>query len=227
MNEVRVLTYDKVFLRMIEHIIGNFPDDTVVWDADSVSEREFNSTIPSGNYNKSSNNPIIISVSFDSRLLEIIKDKYPKIIVIHRPFSLFLFENMFENTHDFQEHQHRNLLPKLDDNTKKSGFSSLYVDPDNMAVQIGLNRKQKTVFLTPKEFALFNILYSNRGKNISKTEITARLNHSFHDENSSFTDISANSETGNVVEVYIHYLRKKLGKNIISSVRGKGYRMEL
>jgi DNA-binding response OmpR family regulator len=29
-----------------------------------------------------------------------------------------------------------------------------------------------------------------------------------------------------VVEVYIGYLRKKLGRNLITSVRGMGYRLE-
>jgi DNA-binding response OmpR family regulator len=34
-------------------------------------------------------------------------------------------------------------------------------------------------------------------------------------------------DTGsNIVDVYVGYLRKKLGKERISSVRGKGYRLE-
>ena len=73
--------------------------------------------------------------------------------------------------------------------------------------------KEKEVDLSSKEYALLEYLALNKGKIISKTEI---LNHVWE------TDID--NET-NVVDVYIGYLRKKIGKEIIKTSRGMGYKI--
>lgn len=73
---------------------------------------------------------------------------------------------------------------------------------------------QVEVELTHKEFHLLELLTLNRGRVISRENI----------ENSFYTydaDISSN-----VVQVYIHNLRRKLGKNIVRTVQGFGYVMD-
>jgi DNA-binding response OmpR family regulator len=78
------------------------------------------------------------------------------------------------------------------------------------------------VELTAKEFALLEFLMLRRGASCSRAELLAEVWHS-------------TPEAGtNVVDVYITYLRKKLGAahsedklwtSIIETVRGLGYRM--
>ena len=86
---------------------------------------------------------------------------------------------------------------------------------------ISINKASKRVLLdqvevelTHKEFHLLELLTLNRGRVISRENI----------ENSFYTydaDISSN-----VVQVYIHNLRRKLGKNIVRTVQGFGYVMD-
>lgn len=68
------------------------------------------------------------------------------------------------------------------------------------------------VTLTPTEFALLGILISNPGRVLPREQLTAML---WRDPPSS-----------NVVEVYIGYLRRKLGPDRIRTVRGRGYLLQ-
>lgn len=68
------------------------------------------------------------------------------------------------------------------------------------------------VTLTPTEFALLGILINNPGRVLAREELTAML---WRDPPSS-----------NVVEVYIGYLRRKLGPDRIRTVRGRGYLLQ-
>lgn len=65
------------------------------------------------------------------------------------------------------------------------------------------------VTLTPTEFALLNILISNPGRVMPRAQLTSML---WRDPPSS-----------NVIEVYIGYLRRKLGPDRIRTIRGRGY----
>ena len=65
------------------------------------------------------------------------------------------------------------------------------------------------VTLTPTEFALLTILISHPDQVLSRDQLTTML---WRDPPSS-----------NVVEVYIGYLRRKLGPDRIRTVRGVGY----
>jgi DNA-binding response OmpR family regulator len=69
------------------------------------------------------------------------------------------------------------------------------------------------VELTPKEFALLEYLLSRAGAAVSKSEL---LEHVF--------DVGADGGP-NLVEVYVGYLRRKLGRAVIVTVRGGGYRI--
>jgi two-component system response regulator QseB len=70
----------------------------------------------------------------------------------------------------------------------------------------------RLVTLTPTEFALLTILISHPDQPLSREQLTSML---WRDPPSS-----------NVIEVYIGYLRRKLGADRIRTVRGVGYLLE-
>jgi two-component system response regulator QseB len=70
---------------------------------------------------------------------------------------------------------------------------------------------KEKVDLSQKEFEILSFLMGNLGRIVSR----ARLEESLYSWNA---DIESNT-----VEVHIHYLRKKLGSNLIRTVRGVGY----
>lgn len=67
--------------------------------------------------------------------------------------------------------------------------------------------------LTKKEYQLFEYLMKNKGKIVSKEDI---ISHVWDYE----SDILPNT-----VEVFVKYLRNKLGKDTIKTVRGFGYKI--
>ncbi len=72
----------------------------------------------------------------------------------------------------------------------------------------------RVVDLSAKEFALAETFFLHRGQVLSKEQL---LDHVW----------GYDSDSGsNVVEVYVRYLRRKLGPRSISTVRGMGYRLE-
>jgi two-component system, OmpR family, response regulator len=69
------------------------------------------------------------------------------------------------------------------------------------------------VTLTTREYGLLQYLMRRSGDVVSKTEL---LDHVW----------DASEETApNAVEVYIGYLRRKLGRDVLETVRGAGYRL--
>jgi two-component system, OmpR family, response regulator len=86
----------------------------------------------------------------------------------------------------------------------------LLVDPATHAVTRGGRR----VELTAREFALLEYLARHPGEVVSRTRL---LEHVW-DEN--FTGST------NVVDIYVGYLRRKLGRRAIATVRGVGFRLE-
>ncbi|HEU5045015.1 MAG TPA: response regulator transcription factor [Nocardioidaceae bacterium] len=71
----------------------------------------------------------------------------------------------------------------------------------------------RPVTLTPREFTLLEYLIRNAGRVVSKTEI---LDHVWD---------SPLDTDPNTVEVYVGYLRRKLGHAALQTVRGVGYRL--
>jgi transcriptional regulator with GAF, ATPase, and Fis domain len=67
----------------------------------------------------------------------------------------------------------------------------------------------RQVELSRREFALLELLLANAGRVVSRSRILA--------------EVWKRECTVNVVDVYINYLRRKLGPSLIRSVRGVGY----
>ncbi|MBE6445051.1 MAG: response regulator [Alphaproteobacteria bacterium] len=74
-----------------------------------------------------------------------------------------------------------------------------------------VQKNGKEIILAPKEVAVLELLLLNKNRVLSKTQIEEKL-YSWDD------DVSSNA-----VEVHIHHLRKKLGKNIIKTINKIGY----
>ncbi len=80
-------------------------------------------------------------------------------------------------------------------------------------VQSGGLSADRSVLLTPREFLLLEYLMRNPGRVIGKDEL---LDHVWD---------NAEDLAPNVVEVYVGYLRRKLGSERVVTVRGAGYRL--
>ncbi|KPM49411.1 response regulator transcription factor [Jiulongibacter sediminis] len=80
-------------------------------------------------------------------------------------------------------------------------------------------RDDQPIQLTPKEFGLLEYLVKNQGKVVSKAEIAEAI----WDQNA--------SQSLNVIEVYINFLRKKIDKDfepkVIHTKSGMGYVMRV
>ena len=70
-----------------------------------------------------------------------------------------------------------------------------------------------TIELTAREFAILEYLMRHPGQVMSREQLLSEVWSFDHDPES------------NVVDVYIRYLRKKLGEDVIQTVRGMGYRI--
>ena len=76
-------------------------------------------------------------------------------------------------------------------------------------------KDNEQIIMTNKEYELLLFLSKNKNKRVSNSMIEEQLWNNEEYINS------------NVIQVTIYNLRKKLGKDFISSSRGLGYRIEL
>lgn len=83
----------------------------------------------------------------------------------------------------------------------------LELDPASHSV----TRDGKPIDLSPREFAILQTLLENVGRVMSRTRLEESL-YSWKDEIES-----------NAVDVHIHHLRRKLGAELIRTIRGVGY----
>jgi two-component system, OmpR family, copper resistance phosphate regulon response regulator CusR len=72
----------------------------------------------------------------------------------------------------------------------------------------------RSVELTAREFALAEMFFRHPGQVLSREQLLSHVWGYDYDPES------------NIVDVYVGYLRKKLGETRISTVRGMGYRLE-
>ena len=98
-----------------------------------------------------------------------------------------------------------------DANVRILKAANLEINLENKEVR----RNNKLIELTPKEFALLEYLFRNKGRIISKIEIAEHV-----------WDINFETST-NVIEVYINFLRKKIDRDfepkLIHTKSGMGY----
>ena len=85
----------------------------------------------------------------------------------------------------------------------------LMLDPASRRV----TKADVEVELTTREFALLEYLMRRAGEVVSKTQL---LDHVWN---------AADDTAPNLVEVYIGYLRRKVGTEAVETVRGAGYRL--
>jgi DNA-binding response OmpR family regulator len=83
------------------------------------------------------------------------------------------------------------------------------IELDPMAHSV--KKAGELVELSPKGFAILHTLLENKGRVLSRSRLEESL-YSWKDEIES-----------NAVEVHIHHLRKKLGSDLIRTIRGVGY----
>ncbi|NJO15567.1 MAG: response regulator [Thioploca sp.] len=74
-----------------------------------------------------------------------------------------------------------------------------------------LTQAEQPIVLSHREFAILQTLLENVGKVLSRTQLEESLY--------GWDDLIES----NAVEVHIHHLRKKLGKDLIRTIRGVGY----
>ena len=74
---------------------------------------------------------------------------------------------------------------------------------------------KQVVELSAREFAMVETFMSHPGQILSREQLLDQVWGYNHIPGS------------NVVDVYVGYLRKKLGNNLIETVRGMGYRMPI
>ena len=73
---------------------------------------------------------------------------------------------------------------------------------------------KKSLLLTPKEFAILEMLMRRPGQVVTRSMIME------HVWDYNFESLS------NVVDVFVNTLRKKIGKDVIKTVHGVGYKIE-
>ncbi|TNC26886.1 response regulator transcription factor [Amycolatopsis alkalitolerans] len=88
-------------------------------------------------------------------------------------------------------------------------LGELSLDPAARTV----HRGQEEIELTAREFGLLEFLLRRRGEALSKHEILTHVWDAHYDGDE------------NIVEVYVGYLRRKIGPGFIQTLRGVGYRL--
>ena len=89
-------------------------------------------------------------------------------------------------------------------------LDDLTLDPATRRV----TRAGRPIDLTPREYALLEYFMRNAEKTLTRNMIAEHV-----------WGLDFDTES-NVIDVYVGYLRRKLGKRRIASVRGMGYRFE-
>lgn len=97
---------------------------------------------------------------------------------------------------------------------RRTGRSTPVLTHEDIELDPGAHTVKKAgeiVEISPKGFAILHALLENKGRVMSRTRLEESL-YSWKDEVES-----------NAVEVHIHHLRKKLGSDLIRTIRGVGY----
>lgn len=100
---------------------------------------------------------------------------------------------------------------------RSAGQSTAVIEIGEVSVNMltkTVTRNDEVVALTPMEYALVELLAMRRQRLVSRTTI---YEHLFDEEDDSFS---------NLVDVHVSNIRKKLGRDFITTRRGQGYVIE-
>jgi len=109
------------------------------------------------------------------------------------------------------------LLARIRSRLRETGLAAVKrIELGDLSVDIAgrrVERAGKAVELTGKEFLLLETFLAHQGQILSRQQLLSHVWGYDFDPGS------------NIVDVYVRYLRKKLGPDVISTVRGVGYRL--
>ncbi len=97
---------------------------------------------------------------------------------------------------------------------RRGGRSNPVIEHNNIKLDPAshsVSKDDEPVDISPREYTILQLLLENRGKVMSRS----RLEEGLYAWN--------NEVESNTVEVHIHHLRKKLGSELIRTIRGVGY----
>jgi two-component system OmpR family response regulator len=97
---------------------------------------------------------------------------------------------------------------------RSAGAPSPLITIDDVEINTAartVNKRDQSVELSAKEFALLELLALNRGRLVTRTMI---YEHIYGEDDDTLS---------NVVDVYVSNLRRKLGESLIETRRGQGY----
>ncbi len=97
----------------------------------------------------------------------------------------------------------------IGESTPLQQYGNITLDPAARTVA----KSDVAIDLTRHEFSILELLFGNIGRTVTKTHLEESL-YGWED-----------GAESNTIEVHIHHLRKKLGKELIQTVRGVGYQI--
>lgn len=146
--------------------------------------------------------------------------KFPVLILTARDGWREKVEGLRRGADDYvvKPFQTEEVLARLEALIRRSrGVASPQVSVDGLDLDLSLKTARidgQAVSLTPNEFRALSYLGLNRGRVISKTELSEHLYDQDFDHDS------------NLIEVLIARLRKKVGSSRVKTQRGHGYYVE-
>ena len=147
-------------------------------------------------------------------------DLEDRVCFLHRPFSLQALEacilSLADRPHGVPLH-----ASSLPASLRHEAAGSMPPSTQPLAVtEQGIRWGEQEILLTPRELALFRCLWMQRGSVVSKADLREVLEA---DE--------SQASAANTLEVYIYHLRNKIekpvGRRLIATERGKGYRLDI
>lgn len=142
------------------------------------------------------------------------------ILISKRKEDFSLIAGLDSGADDFiiQPVQERVLLSRIKALLKRKRLSK--ADWENQALVIDKDRyliikEGKEFYLPKKEFEILSLLYSKPNKVFSREEIKNAIWDNFE------------KVRGRTVDVHIRKIREKIGEELISTVKGVGYRLEV
>jgi two-component system alkaline phosphatase synthesis response regulator PhoP len=118
----------------------------------------------------------------------------------------------------FQPVQERVLLSRIKALLKRQRLSKAYCDTQALIIdkeRYLIIKKGKEFYLPKKEFEILSLLHSKPNKVFSREEIKNAVWDNFE------------QVRGRTVDVHIRKIREKIGEELISTVKGVGYRLDV